>query len=366
VLSDKYVYAAVILIIALILARTALYLLEGLLRLSHTRSKRLNTKLISVMETPIVVIIFLIGVELAVKRIIDIHHSFNNLVFSLIIILITYILIRTGSILLDAWSQRMSKEKGEEFHSEIMPLTRSVMTITLSVLGIILVLQVWGVEVGALLTSLGIAGVIIGFAFKETLENVFGGISLIIDNSFRKGDLIQLETGDIGEVMEINLRSTKLRNFDNETIIMPNGQLANTKIINLAQPTPTVRVKIPVSVAYGSDPDLVKEVLKNSLRGHKDILTMPRREVRFVNYGEFSIDFELIFYIKNYREIFHIKDAVLTQLYKDLYAAGIEIPFPIRTIVQAKKGQYDPSWKEEEHQPRATKKQPVTHHPKTS
>lgn len=345
VASNDILYPIVIILITIILARTTLYLLEGLLKIFHRTSMKFNQQLVSIIETPLIIIISLVGIELAVRNFLAEKSPFNNLILTISIVILTYVLMRAGSILLDFWSTRMSQTKGEEFHSEILPLTRSIVSIILTVLALVLILQVWGVEVGTLLTSLGIAGAILGLAFKQTLENIFGGISLIMDNSFKKGDYVKLEDGEIGEILEINLRSTKIRNIDSEAVIVPNGKLANSKIINLAQPTHTVRIRMPVSVAYGSDPDIVKQVLHDSLRNQPDILTMPKRMARMIGFGNSSIDFELYFYINDYEKVWDLKDKVITQVYKDLYANNIEIPFPIRTIVDAKKGQYKPKFK---------------------
>lgn len=344
VVSNPYLYPLVIVLITVALAWSTLTFLEGLLRTFHKTSKRFNHRIISVVETPIIVVIIVVGIQLAAKNIIDETSRFPHFMLTVIIIILTYTLSRMGALILEYWSKRVSQSKGQEFHSEVLPLTKSVVTIILSIIAFILILQVWGVEVGALLTSLGIAGAILGFAFQQTLQNILGGISLIIDNSFKKGDLIQLEDGELGEIIEINLRSTKIKNFDSEVVIVPNSLLANKKITNFAQPTATLRIKIPVSVAYGSDIDKVKEVLHDSMRGHKEILTMPRRVARLTDFGDSGIQFMVFFYISNYQDMYEIRDQVMTQIYKDLYANGIEIPFPIRTIVPAKKNQYAPKW----------------------
>ncbi|MBD3209231.1 mechanosensitive ion channel family protein [Candidatus Woesearchaeota archaeon] len=347
VMQNNLLYSAAIILLTVILARAALYVLEGLLKFFHKRSKSFNQRLIAVIETPLVLIIILVGLELTIRKILVTHHGFSNSILTVFIIIITYMLIRTGNLWLEHWSHRMTKLKGQEFHSEVLPLTKSVTSIVLSIIAVILILQVWQIEIKTMITSLGVIGVILGIAFQQTLINIFGGISLIMDNSFRQGDIIQLEDGEIGEVMEINLRSTKIKNFDAESIIVPNSQLANKKIVNLAQPTPTVRIKIPIGVAYGSDPVRVKEVLYDALKQHPDILKMPKRIVRFVEFGESSINFELYFYINDYKKMWNIKDEVLISVYKNLYKNGIEIPFPIRTIVQAGKRQYGQKWKKE-------------------
>lgn len=356
VVQNELLHPLVILVITIILARTLLYVFEGLLKLFSKKSKTFNHKLIAVIERPAIVMIILVGAELAIEKILVEHQGFSSFIISSLIVITTYILIRIGGIILENWSAKMSQLKGNEFHSEILPLLKSITTIVLTLLGFVLVLQAWHVDIPTVLTSLGVVSVILGFAFQQTLSNVFGGISLIMDNSFRKGDLIQLEDGQIGEVLEISLRSTKIKNFDSESIFIPNGKLANDKIVNLAQPTPTVRIKIPVSVAYGSDPIHVKEVLHESLQRHPDILKMPKRIVRFVSLAESGLDFELYFFINDYKKLWDIRDEVLTQVYKDLYKYGIEIPFPIRTIVSAKSKQYNQKWKEKKPQKKRAKK----------
>lgn len=344
VVGNPFLYPLIIVLITVALAWSTLTFLEGLLKTFHKTSKRFNHQIISVVETPTIVVIILVGIQLAAKNIIDDASRFPHLVLTLIVIILTYALSRIGSLILEYWSKRVSQSKGQEFHSEVLPLTKSVVSIILSIIAFILILQIWGVEVGALLTSLGIAGAILGFAFQQTLQNILGGIGLIMDNSFKKGDLIQLEDGELGEIIEINLRSTKIKNFDSETVIVPNSLLSNKKITNFAQPTATLRVKIPVSVAYGSDVDIVKNVLHDSMRGHKEILTMPRRLARLTDFGESGLQFMVYFHISNYNDMYDVRDQVMTQMYKDLYANGIEIPFPIRTLVPAKKNQYAPKW----------------------
>ena len=346
VVSNVYLYPLVILIITLILARTMLHLFEGILDFfGKHKSKSFNHKLVSVIERPVIVIVILIGVELAVRRILIDNSHFNSIILTFFISLLTYMLIRVGALILENWSSKMSKQKGDAFHSEVLPLLKSVTTIILTLIGVIIILQVWVVDMASILTSLGVVSVILGLAFQQTLANIFGGISLIMDDAFRQGDLIQLEDGQMGEVMELTLRSTKIKNFELESVIVPNGKLSSSKIINLAQPTPTVRVDIPVSVAYGTDADKVKQVLHDAMSGNENILKMPKRMVRFEGFGDSAINFKVFFFINQYKKIWEVRDEVTTAIYKALYASKIEIPFPIRTVVPARKGQYDQQWK---------------------
>jgi MscS family membrane protein len=342
IISNKYAYAIIVLVISLVLAKALLFIFETIVAQISKKKKKFDKRTILKIENPLAFIIILIGIQLAIKRILFSDEFYSDIITTLIIIVITYVLTKIAAILLDVWGHNMTKKKGYEFHDEVLPLSKSVTKIIFFLIALIVILQLWGVQVGAMLASLGVAGVILGFAFKDTLTNIFGGISLIVDNSFRRGDVVQLEAGEMGEVMEINLRSTKIKNFDNELVIIPNGQLANTKIVNYAQPTPTMRILIPISVAYGNDPDNVKEVLLGALQGRDDILKYPKRTIRFEKMADYSLNFSVIFYIKNYKEMFNIRNDITTQIYKDLYRHNIEIPFPARTIFKGKTKHYHP------------------------
>jgi len=230
--------------------------------------------------------------------------------------------------------RKTNEEKKSEFHDEMFPLMNSLIKILLVFVALIVILQLWGVKVGALLASLGVAGVILGFAFRDSLVNIFGGIALIGDDSFKKGDVIRLDSGEFGEVVEMGLRSTKIKTFDSEYLVIPNGLLATSKFVNLARPTKTLRLVIPINVAYGSDVGFVEEVILEAIKGRRDVLKFPKREVRFIKMSDFSLEFELIFFISNYKDMFEMKSEITKKVYDSLRKNNIEIPFPTRTIYQ--------------------------------
>ena len=98
------------------------------------------------------------------------------------------------------------------------------------ILALLFIMNRWGIEIGPLLASLGIAGIAIGFAVKDSLANIFGGIQLIVDKTFKVGDKVELSDGTVGVIQDISLRSTRIRTYDNELIIIPNGKMANEAI----------------------------------------------------------------------------------------------------------------------------------------
>ncbi len=299
-----------------------------------------SIKKIVKLEQPLLIIIIIMGAQAVISTYLRnyprIHHDLNNLLVTLSIIIITYILSTLGSIFLDNWSKRLKKERNDETHEGIVPLMKSVIQILLGFIALIFILQTWNVSVGALLTSLGIAGVIIGFAFRDTLTNIFGGISLIIDDTFRKGDLVELDDGEVGFVMETSLRSTRLQNFDGEEVYVPNSVLSNMKIKNYAQPTKSVRIKIIMPVAIGTDVAKVEKLIMNFLKKKKDILDFPPPKFYFLQVKDYYLELAIAFFIPDFHDLFYVKSDVTKEIYALLQKNKVEIPVPARKIYQGK------------------------------
>jgi small-conductance mechanosensitive channel len=321
------------LLIVFISASTILFLFKKVIQKNLERAhKYLQERIVIRIETPIVLIIVLAGSEIALREILLGTLGLKNVVDSLIVAVIAYIFIQVMDILIDYWEEIHESANHEFVHGEMLPLVRSVGKIIIVLIALVLVLQMWGVEVGALVASVGVLGIILGFAFQDTMKNIFGGITLSMDQSISKGDVIKLDTGETGEVLETNFRSTKIKTFDNDTLIIPNGLLANIKFHNYAQPTNTIRVNLPIHVAYGSDVKLVRKVLLSCIQNNENILQLPRREVRFMAMGDYSLDFDFIFFISNYHDRLHMIDVVTEKAYHALTEAGISIPFPTRRL----------------------------------
>ena len=167
------------------------------------------------------------------------------------------------------------------------------------------------------------------------MANFFGGISIYADRPYKLGDYIILDSGERGEVVAIGIRSTRIITRDDEQISIPNAVMVNAKIINESQPLPNFRVRVrsvKVGVAYGSDIDLVEETLLGVAGNCDLVLPDPSPRVRFRNFGDSSLDFELLAWIGDPRQ----RGRALHELNRAVYMAfqqnRIEIPFPQRTV----------------------------------
>ncbi|MBW1981043.1 MAG: mechanosensitive ion channel family protein [Deltaproteobacteria bacterium] len=193
-------------------------------------------------------------------------------------------------------------------------------------------LSIWQINVTPLLASAGIAGVAVALAAKETLANFFGGVSVFLDQPFRMGDYIILDSGERGEVVEIGLRSTRILTRDDVQISIPNSIIANTKVVNESAPQPRFRVRLKVGVAYGSDVEEVEEVLLGVARQNSLLVRHPEPRVRFRTFGDSSLDFELLCWVEDPREKGKVMHQLNCEIYKALNKAGIEIPYPQRDV----------------------------------
>ena len=219
----------------------------------------------------------------------------------------------------------------------IISLVHGSVKAALFALGVIYILDIWGVEIGPFLAGLGIAGIAIALALQPILSNIFSGISVILDKSVRVNDLIYLGTDAKGKILKVGLRSTKIRTFDNELIIVPNNKLADSMIQNVALPDPKTRATVPFGVAYGSDVDKVKKIVLKELKTISDLDESEDITIRFVEMGDSSLNFKAYFYVDSFDNKWKAIDEANTKIYNALNKNGISIPFPQMDVHLKKK-----------------------------
>ena len=194
------------------------------------------------------------------------------------------------------------------------------------ILALLTIAHQLGINIASLIAGLGVAGLAISLAAQDTATNIIAGITLAIDRPFRKGDRIRL--GDLNaEVSAIRLRTTVLTTFDNETMVIPNRQVANERIINYTL-TERIRVRVGIGIAYKEDIDAAREVLLSTLQGDGRILDDPAPDVIVQELGGSSVNLELRFWVEDPAKLFPLRAEFSERSKKALDAADIEIPFP--------------------------------------
>ena len=338
--ENIHLRAIIILITFFLLSYILVWIFEKIvLRLTAKTKTEVDDLIIKRINKPISLILLLYGVRLAIES----YHlpentelSVERVIFSLIILCIAFIITGILIVLLDNWGMKMAAKTKSDFDDAVLPLVKRFIYIVALILALIYILDYWSVEVGPLLASLGVAGIAVAFAMQQSLGNIFGGISMILDKSIKAGDWVKIDSGSQGQVtgvvMDVGLRSTKIKTFDNEVLIMPNGVLSNSQIQNLALPDPKARCLIEFGVEYGSDVDKVKKIAMDSMKGIDGISKDPKPFCYFNNMGDFALQFRLYFFVDSFTLRFTRKELVRSALYKNLNKAKIGIPYPTRTV----------------------------------
>ncbi|TXS92709.1 mechanosensitive ion channel family protein [Parahaliea maris] len=203
-------------------------------------------------------------------------------------------------------------------------------------IGLLMIMGTLGISITPIVASLGITSLAVALALQPTLENFFSGVQLVIDKPIRVDDFIELDSGEQGFVEKIGWRSTWIRMLPNNTVIMPNSALSNSKIINYFYPSKELSVPVEVGVHYSSDLDHVErvtlEVAREILKTHEWGVGDYDTFVLFHTFDSSSINLTVMLRAQEYYQRFWVKSAFVKALHKRYAEEGIVIPYPIRAI----------------------------------
>ena len=296
-------------------------------------TNQLDDNLVALLHRPVFITFVLIGLAMATRRL-GLSESPEYITLGIlrtIAIFIWYGFLRGLMQLLLTALHRGSMRK--HVHSSMLPLLDTVVKVILLALAIYFVFIAWNINVTAWIASAGIVGLALSFAAKDTLSNLFAGVSIIADAPYKTGDFINLESGERGMVTHIGLRSTRILTRDDVEITVPNGIIGNSKIINEAGgPSAKHRIRVAVGVAYGSDIDRVIATLSGVAAAHSEVCSEPEPRVRFRKFGDSSLDFELLCWIDQPIDRGRMTHELNCAVYKAFAKNEITIPFPQRDL----------------------------------
>ena len=188
-----------------------------------------------------------------------------------------------------------------------------------------------GVNLTALGFFIGIISVGIGFGLQNIANNFVSGLILLFERPIKPGDMVTV--GDTeGRVQEIKMRGTTVMTRDNVTIIVPNSQFVSDEVINWSHGDPKIRIHIPIGVAYGSDVQLVTELLLKVAKEHPQVIDEPSPNVWFVSFGDSSLNFELLVWIANPLLDKQVRSDLNYAIEVTFRQHDITIPFPQRDL----------------------------------
>lgn len=229
------------------------------------------------------------------------------------------------------WYRDKAEEQGEKADKEaVLLLAERAIRGLLILVALMIALDQLGVNITALVAALGIGGLAISLAAQETLSNMIGGIIVLMDEPFRVGDRVEIQGLDTwGDVVEIGLRTTRIRTMDNRMVIVPNSSISKNQIINYSFPDPRYRTQTEIAVAYGSDLRQVREVITQSLRGIEGVIPDKPVDILFLEFGDSAMNLRVRWWIESYQDDRRIKDRVNEAMYRALEQAHAD---PMMTV----------------------------------
>ncbi len=259
----------------------------------------------------------------------DLLANFLALLPRLVVSLVIFVTgLYLAGVLSKLLRRMMEKRKAD---LEITLLLTQLTRWTMITLGVMIAMEQMGFDLTAFLAGLGILGFTVGFALQDVSKNFIAGMLLLLEQPFDLGDVI--EVGDfIGTVAKVDVRATELYTFDGQNVIIPNGEIFTSSIKNYSR-YPKRRVELTVGVDYDSDLEQVRQSALEVIEAIPGVLDDPAPKVVFRNFGESSIDFTLYFWIDlEQTGYLDALDAVVVNLKTAFEAAGINIPYPVRTV----------------------------------
>mgnify|MGYP005989989483 CR=1 FL=1 len=278
------------------------------------------------LRQPIFYTVFLLGISVAIA-VAQLPFGSEELIKILLSIITGSWMVaatRIAAFLLQAFSR---ENRFKLIDSRTVPMFDLSSKLLIIMIGSYVLLMIWGVNPVGWLASAGIAGLALGFAAKDTLANLFSGFFIVADAPYKIGDYINLDSGERGKVCAIGLRSTRLLTRDDVEITIPNGVIANAKIINESGGPQNLRIRIVVGVAYGSDVDQVVTLLLQAGNEHEMVCDDPEPRVRLRGFGASSLDFNLMCWITKPEDRGRIAHDLYMTIYKLFNVHGVEIPY---------------------------------------
>lgn len=331
-LGNSYLQALVIVIFFVVLAKLIKMLFSKYLHnLAKKTKSKLDDLIVEKISSPLFFLVMVYGFKVGVI-IIAIDGWVNDLVSSAMAVVFVFIISRIIDIFILISGKAFAKKTDTDVDKVLFPLLIKIFKVIMVIVAIFWVLNIWKVDLTPYLAGVGISGIVLGLALQDSIKNMLGGITLILDKTYQVGDKIKLESGDVGTIMDVGLRSTKMITFDHEVIYVPNGYLANSRVKNYTRPDPRVRVKVDFGVEYGSDAEKVRKTVIKIISKMEGVLDDPAPEVYFLSMGDFSLHFRSIFWVSEWDKEFWKKIEATEKIYNGLRKAKIKIPFPTQTI----------------------------------
>jgi len=327
--------ALAIIVGALIPSKARYWVCGNIIKKLTAKTKtKLDDILIDMLEEPIVLIVTIVGVWFAVGRLSfpeNITNWIDNVYMVMIALTITWLLARLVDAIIKEYIVPLTQKTEGDFDDQIVPIIRKAIRAAIWILGIIIALNNAGYNVGALLAGLGIGGIALAMAAKDTVANIFGGVTIFTDKPFTINDRVKINGFD-GTITEIGIRATRLKTLENRIVTIPNSKFTGGMVENVTS-EPHRKVVLKLGLIYETTADKIQNGMKalQTIVDENDSLE-ENTVISFNEFGDFSLGILFIYYITKGEDIMGAQTEVNMEIKKRFEELGIEMAFPTQTV----------------------------------
>lgn len=285
------------------------------------------------LESPIKFAVMLLGIWIAIHRLVypdNFVKAIDNAYRILIVLDITWVFARLIGGLLEIY---LRKDSTGQTH-KMMPIIKRTALVLVWIIGIVMALSNIGVNISALLGTLGIGGIAFALAAQDTVKNIFGAFTIFTDKPFNIGDTIRVDSFE-GTVIDVGARSTKIMDYDKRIITFPNYKITDANIINISS-EPMRRVVLNLGLTYDTTPEKMKEALDilKAIPGRVENVSSNPSDTTavFTNYADSALVIMYIYFIEKQGDILGVTSNMNMEILSSFNKAGLEFAFPTQTI----------------------------------
>ena len=335
--------ALFIVIIAIVLAKVVKFFVINVApRLVSQTETTLDDEIIKAVNGPLQVFIVAIGVYLAVAALNHLPGIVSgNMGTALTVVLIYiagYLVANLASGLINWYKNDVAPHTESDLDDALMPFLGKAVGVTVFILATLMAISAMGIEITPLLATVGVGGIAVALAAQEMLSNVFGAISILSDRPYKVGDRISMTDGLLGDVVEIGLRSTRVKTLDGRITVIPNADISKSMVVNYSQPDSKLRYDIKVGISYGADVEKASRILLEIAGSTSGVLKDPAPKVYVTDLGNFSVNLLMQVWLENYRMTWDVPDRIYRETLKRFATEKIDIPYPTTSVIVDRPG----------------------------
>lgn len=331
------IYAVGTIIIFIILAKVIYFVIKKyILKITAKTKTEIDDKILLLLHKPIYYIMILIGLRMGLHWL-DIPPEYSawidSGIFAVIVLIAFYILAKIIKIVVLEFLKNLAERTDSALDDQIIVMIDKFLVILVLSIGVVVILGQFGIEITPLLAGIGIMGLVVAFAAQESLSSIFGGIMLMVDQAFKSGDRVKIGK-DMGDIISIGLRSTKIRTRNGNVLIIPNSELSKRDIINYSALNPNLRVELKFAIDYNSNIDKAQRIIKDVIKETPGIVEGKKIQVIVWELGESAIVLRSLFWVEKWKRVRrNVMGRINEKVLKEFKNAGINIPYPTTHVL---------------------------------